>query len=186
MDNSQKNSLDSLGNIEQVRELLFGSQLKNITAAIEDLNGRFDQLQESVETSLILIKEELNQRVKEDLDGMHKRLKQFNAQRQEEIHDVHDQSLKLERRMQTAIEVRSQEIEDSIKANKTALHREVDAIKTALNNVHKEMTEQLHTVQGDISEHQISKEYMGEMLMNMALQFKGVTLDVEAEETVSK
>ncbi len=185
MENPQKNGLDSLGNIEQIRELLFGSQLNGITTAIEDLNNRFDRLQESVETSLILIKEELNQRMQEDLNGMQKRLKQFNTQRQEEVNDIHDQTLKLERRMQTAIEVRSQEIEDTIEANKLASHRELDSLKVALDSVHQEMMDQLHTLHGDINEQQLSKESMSEMLMNMALQIKGVSLDMEPQETTS-
>ncbi len=185
MDNTHKNNLESLGNIEQIRELLFGSQLNSITASIEDLNSRFDRLQESVETSLILIKEELNQRMQEDLTGMQKRLKQFNAQHQEEVNDIHDQTLKLERRMQTALEVRSEEIEDRIKVNKITFHRELDTLKTALDTVHQEMMSQLEMLHGDINEQQLSRENMSELLMNMALQIKGVSLDIQTQETAS-
>ncbi len=186
MDNPQKNGLDSLGNIEQIRELLFGSQLAGITAAIDDLNNRFDRLQESVETSLILIKEELNQRMQEDVNALQKRLKQFHTQRQEEINDIHDQTLKLERRMQTAIEVRSQEIEDTIEAGKVASHREMDAFKITLERLHQEMTDQLNALHSDINEQHLSKEKLSELLMNTALQLKGVPLDIEIQETPSQ
>ncbi|RUM61734.1 MAG: hypothetical protein DSZ03_08055 [Sulfurimonas sp.] len=184
MDNPQKNSLESMGNIEQIRELLFGSQLHSITTAIDELNHRFDQLQENVETSLMLIQDELNQRVKDDIAGMQKRLKQFHTQRQEEMNDMHDQAVKLERRMQTAMEVRSQEIEDTIEAGKVTSRRELDAIKTALDGVHKEMMDQLQVLHEDINERQLSKENVSEMLMNMALQIKGVSLDIPTQETL--
>jgi len=143
-------------------------------------------LQEGVETSLVLIKEELSQRMQEDLNGMQKRLKQFHTQRQEEINDIHDQTLKLERRMQTAIEVRSQEIEDTIEVNKLASHRELESLKVALDSVHQEVIDQLNTLHSDLNEQQLSKEGMSEILMNMALQIKGVSLDMEPQETPSQ
>ena len=97
---------------------------------------------------------------------------------------MHDQAVKLERRMQTAMEVRSQEIEDTIEAGKVTSRRELDAIKTALDGVHKEMMDQLQVLHEDINERQLSKESVSEMLMNMVLQIKGVSLDIPTQETL--
>ncbi len=184
MEHVKRNGLDNLGSIDQIRELLFGVQLKEIHQSIQSLENRFNQLEEDMVSSLADLKEGLFKRLDDEMGSMRKHLKQSTVQLQEEITDMQDQSLKLERRMQAASNVRAQEIEDIIEANKIAAYREIDALKGAVDKVHEEMMEQLHHLAESINEQQLSKEMMSELLMNMALQVKGVSLELETEKTL--
>ncbi|MEA2111976.1 MAG: hypothetical protein U9P71_08015 [Campylobacterota bacterium] len=182
MDKSKKNGLDSLGNVDQIRELLFGSQLKEITASIESLNSKFSSLQTSLDASAKVLKDDLTKRIDEDISGMQKRLKQSTSQLKEEITDVSEQSIKLERRMQTASDTRAQDIEETIEANKTVSQRAVSELRDELQKLQEDMKTQLNNIVASVDDKQLSKEMMSEMFMNMAMQVKDVALDVEVQE----
>ncbi len=182
MNKSKKNGLDSLGNVDQIRELLFGSQLKDINASIENLSSKFEALQTNVEASTKVMKDELHKRLEEDTANMQKRLKQSTSQLKEEIVDMNEQTLKLERRIQTAADIGFQELEDTIEANKAASQRSVNELKEELLRTQEHITGQLNNLTVDTDDRHLSKEMMSEMLMNMAMKVKGVTLSVEAEE----
>jgi predicted nucleic acid-binding Zn-ribbon protein len=182
VDKSKKNGLDSLGNVDQIRELLFGTQLKEITGSIEALSEKFTALQTSVEASTKSLKEELNQRLEDDISSMQKRLKQATSQLKEEITDVSEQTVKLERRVQTAAETRAQDIEETIDANKMAAQKAVNALKDELHTVQENLKQQLNSLLLSVDEKQLSKEMMSEMFMNMAMQVKDVALNVVTQE----
>lgn len=182
MDTSKKSGLDSLGNVDQIRELLFGTQLRELTTSIEQLNNKFEALQTSVETAALSMKEELNKRIEEDLSNMQKRLKQSTSQLKEEITDANEQAIKLERRIQSAADTRTQEIEDTIEANKAASQRLINDLKNEFIKMQENIKNQLSSIVTESNDKQLSKEMMSEMLMNMAMQVKGIALKIDEEE----
>jgi predicted transcriptional regulator len=182
VDKTKKNGLDSLGNVDQIRELLFGTQLKEITTSIEALNSKFTTLQTTVEASAKSLKEELNQRIEDDISSMQKRLKQATSQLKEEITDVSEQSIKLERRVQAAADIRVQDIEETIDANKATSQKAFNELKGELEKLQANVKVQLDSFVNSVDEKQLSKEMMSEMFMNMAMQVKDVALNVTVDE----
>ena len=111
-DNSQKtqNDIGQLGNVDQIREILFGSQTR-------ELNKRFEKIENDIKRSLEDIKNRLEQNQKDftlrldnEVELLSKKIKNLTIQHQEEMTDIRDNELKQEKRIQNSIELLNDEL----------------------------------------------------------------------------
>lgn len=181
MEKQKKTGLDSLGNVEQIREILFGPQLKELQSKMDKFETKIDQLQQHTDNSLSAMKTELNKRFDEEIQNLQKRIKQNTAQLQEEITDSNEQVIRLERRLQMAMDNKAQELEDAISTNKNHIASSAAELSNALVLLETSLKNDLDAAFNQIDDTKLSKEAMTQMLMDMAMKIQNVALDVSVE-----
>ena len=82
-----------LGNVDQIREILFGSQSRELNKRFEkleiDIKRSFDDLKSKIEFS----QKEFNQKLENEVELISKRIKNLTTVQQDEFADIKDNNL---------------------------------------------------------------------------------------------
>ena len=96
--NKATNETSELGNVDQIREILFGSQSRELNKRFEkletDIKRSFDDLKSKIEFS----QKEFNQKLENEVELISKRIKNLTTTQQDEFADMKDGNLKQEKR----------------------------------------------------------------------------------------
>ncbi len=174
----KKAGLESLGNVDQIREILFGTQFKELSTRLEQLERHVQNVEIQFQTSLSELKTDLHERLENELEGGRKRLKQNVSQIQDQINDAGEQAIRLERRLQTTIDNRSQELEDAISANKILIANNAEEVKRTLASVEESLRNEIAQMFSGMDDTKTSKAMLSSLLMDMAMKLQNVSLDV--------
>lgn len=173
---------DKLGNIDQIRDIIFGSQLR-------DYNTRFDKL----ESDLANFRQELIDRIQEvkttnvselrsALDTVDKRIKALQLTGDEERNELRQTIDRTHRKSTSNFEKLSEDLEattgilrDNLTESKAKLQ---DDIRGLRNYVQEELERRLSAI-GNIK---VSRDDMAEILFELGMRLKGTEFVPELEE----
>jgi gas vesicle protein len=173
---------DKLGNIDQIRDIIFGSQLR-------DYNTRFDKL----ESDLANFRQELIDRIQEvkttnvselrsALDTVDKRIKALQLTGDEERNELRQIIDRTHRKSSSNFEKLSEDLEattgilrDNLNESKAKLQ---DDIRGLRNYVQEELERRLSAI-GNIK---VSRDDMAEILFELGMRLKGTEFVPELEE----
>jgi len=173
---------DKLGNIDQIRDIIFGSQLR-------DYNTRFDKL----ESDLVNFRQELIDRVQEvkstnaielrsAIDTMDKRIRALQLTGEEERNELrqiidrtHRKSTSNFDKLGEDLEVTTGLLRDNLSETKAKLQ---DDIRNLRIYVQEELERRLSAI-GNIK---VSRDDMAEILFELGMRLKGTEFVPELEE----
>jgi archaellum component FlaC len=173
---------DKLGNIDQIRDIIFGAQLR-------DYNTRFDKL----ESDLGNFRQELIDRIQEvkttniaelrsAVDIVDKRIKALQLTGEEERNDLrqiidrtHRKSSSNFEKLTEDLEVTTGLLRDNLSESKAKLQ---DDIRNLRNYVQEELERRLSAI-GNIK---VSRDDMAEILFELGMRLKGTEFVPELEE----
>ncbi|CAM3533692.1 hypothetical protein [Arcobacter aquimarinus] len=178
-DNSQKtqNDIGQLGNVDQIREILFGSQTR-------ELNKRFEKIESDIKRSLEDIKNRLEQNQKDftlrldnEVELLSKKIKNLTTQHQEEMTDIRDNELKQEKRIQNSIEL----LNDELSAKHEQLYKEQlenkNSLQEEMNNLKEELFIMMELKLQELNDLKLSRDDAAEIMMETAMRLKGNQLE---------
>jgi archaellum component FlaC len=173
---------DKLGNIDQIRDIIFGAQLR-------DYNTRFDKL----ETDLGNFRQELIDRIQEvkatniaelrsAVDIVDKRIKALQLTGEEERNDLRQIIDRTHRKSSSNFEKLSEDLEattgllrDNLSETKAKLQEDTRNLR---NYVQEELERRLSAI-GNIK---VSRDDMAEILFELGMRLKGTEFVPELEE----
>ena len=173
---------DKLGNIDQIRDIIFGSQLR-------DYNTRFDKL----ESDLVNFRQELIDRIQEvkstnaielrsAIDTMDKRIRALQLTGEEERNELrqiidrtHRKSTSNFDKLGEDLEVTTGLLRDNLSESKAKLQ---DDIRNLRIYVQEELERRLSAI-GNIK---VSRDDMAEILFELGMRLKGTEFVPELEE----
>ncbi|WP_198306143.1 hypothetical protein [Arcobacter vandammei] len=167
------NETSELGNVDQIREILFGSQSRELNKRFEklelDIKRSFDDLKSKIEFS----QKEFNQKLENEVELISKRIKNLTTTQQDELADIKDANLKQEKRTQHNIDLLNEEIGVKIEQltkdqndSKKSLSEELNFLKLELFEFIEEKLAQMNSVK-------LSRDDAAEIMMEAALRIKG-------------
>lgn len=173
---------DKLGNIDQIRDIIFGAQLR-------DYNTRFDKL----ESDLGNFRQELIDRIQEvkttniaelrsAVDIVDKRIKALQLTGEEERNDLRQIIDRTHRKSSSNFEKLSEDLEattgllrDNLSESKAKLQEDIRNLR---NYVQEELERRLSAI-GNIK---VSRDDMAEILFELGMRLKGTEFVPELEE----
>ncbi|MGD1907960.1 MAG: hypothetical protein ACFB0C_18500 [Leptolyngbyaceae cyanobacterium] len=174
--NSQGKPIEAGGNIDQVRDILFGNQIR-------DYNGRFEKL----EADLVALKEDTRDRIDQTRDSvltelramtatLEKKLKALDQNHEEEADSIRQEVGRVSQKLTNNV----QRLDEAIDAQVADLRRD---LLTSKDNLHDAMRELRTQVMEGLEQHvnklqdaKVSRDSMAELLMEMAMRLKGAEL----------
>jgi protoporphyrinogen oxidase len=180
---AKENDLSQLGNVDQIREILFGSQSREMKERFEKLDNSIKSMHEEMRKKIEQTQNDFNIRLESELEAISRKMKNIVTQQQNEFSDVRDSALKQEKRLQNAMDIMEEELnakreqlqKQHIESN-TALRHEMDALKD----------EVLQTLNDKISEMngvKLSRDDAAEILMEAAMAMKGTQINQQLSLT---
>jgi exonuclease VII large subunit len=164
---------ERLGNIDQIRDIIFGAHLREFGGRFEKLESDLSNLQQEMRDRDEDIKEFFSTELRLTVEAIEKKLKVFINSTQEETSDLRLQSDRLNKKVSTNL----QELDDEVDQLRQAAREEIgqtreklqDEVKNLKTNVFEELERQftmLKTVK-------VSKEDMAEILFELGMRLRG-------------
>lgn len=167
---------DAGNNIDQVRDILFGTQMR-------EYSGRLDRL----ESELSSLRSELHERIDQNRntvmielralqETLEKRLKSLDHVRQEEAESIRQSVGRVGQKLSTS----TQQLDEALNIQVAGVRRDLleskDMLHDAMRTLRTQMTESLEQHVTKLQGTKVSRDDMAEALMELALRLKGTDL----------
>ena len=188
MTEPQKNAVrQKLGNISQIRELLFGEQIEEYERKFEQLNQKNQQLESNIEElnlnlerfksdtekHLLQLKNNISEEINTAVNYLEKKLKYLSV-------NTHTEMSKINRDIELKTNSNFQKIElvtDNLNSRLTYINEEANhhkkTIEKELENFKKELSETIEKNLAELTEAKVSRSDLAEVLFELCLKVKG-------------
>jgi outer membrane murein-binding lipoprotein Lpp len=178
-DNTHKaeNEIGQLGNVDQIREILFGSQTRELNKRFEKLENDIKRSQDEIKAKIEQNQKDFNLRLDNEVELISKKIKNITIQQQEEIADIRDNELKQEKRVQNSIDI----LNDELSAKHEQLYKEQlenrNNLQEAITNLKNELFDVMEEKLLELSDLKLSRDDAAEIMMETAMRLKGNQLE---------
>lgn len=170
---SKEEMRDRLGNIDQIRDIIIGSQLR-------EFNARFGK----IETDVSLIEQEMRDRLEEvkttllgeikfAAEAIDKKLKGAIASTQEEQLELRQQIDRSSKKFSTSIENLDKDIDTQTDSIRTQMTQSVGKLQEDVHTLRTQIFEQLDLRFATLTGVKVSRDDMAEILFELGMRLKG-------------
>ena len=178
-DKKVSNDSGELGNVDQIREILFGSQSRELNKRFEklevDIKRSFDDLKSKIECS----QKEFNQKLENEVELISKRIKNLTTTQQDELADIKESGLKQEKRVQHSIDLLNEEIGVKLEQLTKDQNDSKKAMSEELNFLKLEVFEFIEDKLAQMNNIKLSRDDAAEIMMEAALRIKGDNIQTQ-------
>lgn len=171
---------ERLGNIDQIRDLLFGNKLREYEQRFQQAEQRLDQVtrdlsvfESETRNRLDHLQESLTTELRSAVDSFEKRLKYLSM-------TTHEQTNQLQKEIQTTAHKSSQSIESlnkSLTGETNFLKNDLDQTRNKLDQAMESLREQVfETIQQELlnlQDHKVSRVDLADILFELCVKIKG-------------
>lgn len=169
------------GNIDQIRELMFGSQMREYDGRFEQLESDLSNFHEETRKRIDEVNNNLSDELRVAVESLERKIKELGLTTQEQGTDLRQQIERTDSKFTQRLESLSEEVN----ANATALREELSQARGKLQEdiqglktqVFNELNKQFST----LGEVKVSKDDMAEILFEVGMRIKGAELIPELE-----
>jgi len=173
----QNNDISQLGNVDQIREILFGSQEREVQEKFDKLENSINSMNEQIRKKIEQTQTELHSKMKNEIESINRKIKNMTSHQQDEFADVRDSALKQEKRMQNALDI----VEDELNAKNEQLQKQQSENNTALHsemeNLKNELLKIINTKVTELGTNKLSRDDAAAIMMEAAMAMKGTQLN---------
>ena len=173
---AKENDLSQLGNVDQIREILFGSQSRETKEKFEKLEASIKAMHEEMRKKIEQTQNDFNIRIDNELETLSRKMKNIVTQQQEEFSDVRDSALKQEKRLQNAMDI----MEEELNAKREQLQKQQiennSALRNEMDTLKDEVLQTLNTKMTEMNGVKLSRDDAAEILMEAAMAMKGTQI----------
>ena len=173
---------ERLGNIDQIRDIIFGSQIRDFNNRFEKLETELSVLQQEMHDYAAQVKSILSTELRAAIESFEKKLKSLTISTQEDAADLRQQLDRINRKFSTSLEALDEAVDkqNSTLRDEFAITRDrlEDEVRNLRNQVFDELEKRLTMMKGD----KVSKDDMAELLFELGMRLKGTEFVPELKE----
>ncbi|MBD2181697.1 hypothetical protein [Aerosakkonema funiforme] len=164
---------ERLGNIDQIRDIIFGPQLR-------EYNNRFDK----IESDISLVQQEMRDRIDQvrtilstelraAVDGLEKKVKSLNLTSQEEINDLRQQLDRVNKKFSNTIEALDQTVDNQTSSLREELSQARSKLQEDVRSLRAQVFDELERRISVMRDVKVSRDDMAEILFELGMRLKG-------------
>ena len=171
-------------NVDQIRDLIFGSQIKDFEEKFNQLNNTLKILEEKMTKNFSESQVKLQKETERSLEALEKKIDNLSTTthkertKLKELIDATDESL------QDQLSNQKDDFTTKLKIMKENTSDEHQKIAESIEAMKTELTETLQTQLATLSDDKLSRDTMAQMLLDVAMKIQGT--DVSALLTEEK
>jgi len=181
--NKQENDIAQLGNVDQIREILFGSQSRELKERFDKLESSIQSIHEEMRKKMEQTQSDFNSRIESEVEAMGRKIKNITTQQQDEFADVRDASLKQEKRIQNALDI----VEEELNAKREQLQKQQSqntiALRSQMDTLKDELLSALDTKISELGLNKLSRDDAADIMMEAAMAMKGTQINQQLSMT---
>lgn len=185
-----------LGNITQLRELLFGEQIEEyerkfdlsfqqineLSTEVKQLEGKFTEFRADMRQQLYKLENNLSQEISSAVDSLEKKIQYLNLNTRSETKKLHQEIQEIAQSTDRSIE----EVTDNLKSETKYLRDELSKTRNDLEkdaqNLKEQLTEKIEKNLVELTDGKVSRADLAEVLFELCLKIKGTNMISEAQE----
>jgi len=183
-------SIGQLGNMDQIRELMFGPQIRKFEEDLSKLQENMNIAAKELTQKIILLEKKLTAEDTSNVQLLEQKIKTVSNALQDESIELKEQLVRQEKKANNALDDVQKVFESQVDAikreniqNKEELHNELKEIEASIVKL---LGEQVENLEGA----KVSKDNLSSMLFDLAIKVKDTTIaenfDMMIEESVPK
>jgi DNA repair exonuclease SbcCD ATPase subunit len=165
---------EKLGNVDQIRDIIFGPQLREYNRRFEKIESDLSAFQDEIRYHIDEAKGILTKELRNSVESLEKKLKSLSSTAQEEWSDLRQQLERTDKKFSNSLEALSTEVDN----NTTSLREELSQTRSKLQEdirvlkvqIHEELDRRLSGF-GDVK---VSRDEMAEILVELGMRLRGV------------
>jgi hypothetical protein len=179
---SREDVRERLGNVDQIRDIIFGSQLRDYDNRFTKVESDILLLQQEMRSHVEQIKAHFAAEMKVSFEAIEKKLKALNLNTQEESADLRQQVDRLNRKFSSsvqsldeALDSQTHSIQEDLSQTKIQMQDDIMALRDAF-------MEELDRRFSQLKDAKVSKDDMAETLFALGMRLKGSELIPQLRE----
>jgi len=173
----QSEDLSQLGNVEQIREILFGSQSREVQEKFDKLEDSMKAMHEEMRKKMQQAELDFNAKIESEVETISRKIKNLSTQQQDELVDVRDAALKQEKRFQNALDI----VEEELNAKREQLQQQHTqnsiTLRAQMDTLQDEMLQVLDEKISALGLNKLSRDDAADILMEAAMTMKGTQIN---------
>ncbi|SKB15222.1 conserved hypothetical protein [Planktothrix sp. PCC 11201] len=164
---------ERLGNIDQIRDIIFGSQLRDYNTRFDKIESDLALLQEDAQDRVEQLKTILTAEIKSVVENLDKKIKTLSSNSQEELTDLRQQADRLNRKFSSSIEALDEALDSQTNSLREELGQTRDQLQDEVRSLKNQVLEELERRFTLLTEAKVSRDDMAEVLFEVGMRLKG-------------
>jgi post-segregation antitoxin (ccd killing protein) len=172
MQGQDNGAVQDSGNVERIRDILFGSQMRDYDSRFQRLDERLSREAGELRSEIQRHLETLERFMKSEFESVAQRLKAEQAERMQATEHVLQQLAETARGLELNISHLDQQTAQDVRDLRERLLEQAKSWSAELKDKHDQMKGQLDREAGQIRDAMTGREALAEMLSEVALRLK--------------
>lgn len=180
---NDESNISQLGNVDQIREILFGSQTRELKEKFDKLEAHIVSIQTEMRSKLEQLQHDFNEKSDSEIEALVKKMKNITMQQQNEFADVRDSAIKQEKRIQNSIEI----MEEDLNSKREQVQKQQveirDTLRAQMDTLRDELLNIINNKISELGENKLSRDDAADIFMEAAMQMKGTRIEQQLSMT---
>ena len=164
---------ERLGNIDQIRDIIFGPQLRESNSRIAQIESDLSSLQQELRDRTDQVKMALSTELRAAVDSLEKKLRSVNLTAQEESLDLRQQLDRASKKFSNSVEALDQTVDKQTNSLRDELVETRTKLQEDVRTLREHIFEELERRFSTLRDAKVSRDDMAEVLFELGIRLKG-------------
>ncbi|MEG3925242.1 hypothetical protein [Microcoleus sp. D3_18a_C4] len=164
---------ERLGNIDQIRDIIFGAQLREYDNRFDKIDSDLSMMQQDMQTRIEQVRTVLSGEMRAAVDSLEKKVKSLTSNTQEESADIRQQVDRINRKFSSSMEALDEAIDNQTSSLRDELSQTRDRLSEESRTLKTQVFEELDRRFSMLRDVKVSRDDMAEILFELGMRLKG-------------
>ena len=164
---------ERLGNVDQIRDIIFGAQLRDYDNRLAKIEADVVMLQQDMRDRLDQMKAGITTELKVAVDALDKKLKSFSSNSQEECADLRQQVDRFNRKFTGSIQTLDEAVDSQTASIREELGQTKQQLQSDVSALRDLVLEELDRRFSHLGEVKVSRDDIAETFFELGMRLKG-------------
>ena len=165
-----------VNNVDQIRDLIFGPQIKEFDERFNQLDAKIKSIHEGILHTFRESHSRLQKETERSLEVLEKRIDNLSSSTQKERAKYKELIEIVDDGLQNKLELQKDEFDTKLKITKETIEDENQKLSASLQAIRDELNYTLQSRLASLSEDKLSKESLAQMLLEVAMKIQGTDM----------
>ncbi|MEG4168817.1 MULTISPECIES: hypothetical protein [unclassified Microcoleus] len=164
---------ERLGNIDQIRDIIFGAQLREYDNRFDKIDSDLSMMQQDMQTRIEQVRTVLSGEMRAAVDALEKKVKSLTSNTQEESADIRQQVDRINRKFSSSMEALDEAIDNQTSSLRDELSQTRERLSEETRTLKTQVFEELDRRFSMLRDVKVSRDDMAEILFELGMRLKG-------------
>jgi len=173
---------ERLGNIDQIRDIIFGPQLREYNSRLDSIESQISLLEKDISESIAQTQTACLTELRAAVDSLDTKIKSFNLTTQNDTAEIRQTIDHLNKKFSGNIEALDQTVAQQTTSLRSDLSDTRERLQEDIRSLKSQIFEQLEMRFSALKDTKVSQDDLAEILFELGLRIKGTELAPELKK----